>query len=316
MPVIVRKLIQLVVVFVAVTFFTVLLISLIPGKPEQVVIPFGTDASRAAFRHDVGLDKPLPVRYAKWLGDFVRGDMGNRYSSTGKRPNGPPIKSAIPVSLLLLLYSQVFSLAIAVPLGVFSAFRANSKVDRFINTSAFGMIAIPNFALALVLSYYVGVKLGWVPPQGYVKFTDNPVEHLKRMVLPVIALSIGQIAVYMRLLRSDMVATLQEDFILMAKSKGISNRRVLWRHALRPSSLTLLTVAGLQVGALIGGAIVIEYLFSIPGMGFYIGSAIAERQYIALQSAIAVVAVGFVLINFFIDFLYNVLDPRIRERTT
>jgi peptide/nickel transport system permease protein len=142
------------------------------------------------------------------------------------------------------------------------------------------------------------------------------VKHIKTMALPTITLAVGQIAVYMRLLRSDMIQTLQEDYILMAKAKGISNRRVLWRHALRPSSLTLLTVAGLQVGALIGGAVIIEFLFGIPGMGKLIGTAIGERQYIALQSAIAVVAIGYVLVNFVIDFLYNVLDPRIRERRT
>jgi peptide/nickel transport system permease protein len=315
LPIIVRKLIQLVVVFLVVTFFTVLLISLIPGKPEQVQIPFGTDAQRQQFRKDVGLDKPLPVRYVKWLGNFVHGDLGNRYQPSGKRPVGPEIADAIPVSLLLMLYAQVLSLLIAIPVGVFTAYRAGTRLDRAVNTTAFGMIAIPNFALALVLAYYVGVKLHWVPPEGYVSIGHGIVKHMKTMALPTITLAVGQIAVYMRLLRSDMIQTLQEDYILMAKAKGISNRRVLWRHALRPSSLTLLTVAGLQVGALIGGTVVIEFLFGIPGMGKLIGTAIGERQYVALQSAIAVVAIGYVLVNFFIDFLYNVLDPRIRERT-
>jgi peptide/nickel transport system permease protein len=136
------------------------------------------------------------------------------------------------------------------------------------------------------------------------------------MVAPVMALSLGQIAVYMRLLRSDLVATLQEDFILMAKSKGISNSRVLWRHALRPSSLTLLTVAGLSTGNLIGGALVVEALLRIPGMGSVIGEAILKRQYVALQSSVALIAIGFVLLNFLIDYLYQVLDPRIRERSS
>jgi len=144
----------------------------------------------------------------------------------------------------------------------------------------------------------------------------NLVEHFKSMVVPVIALSLGQIAVYMRLLRSDLVATLQEDFILMAKSKGISNARVLWRHALRPSSLTLLTVAGLNVGTLIGGTVVVEYLLGIPGIGLQLGQSIFARQYVKLQSLVALIAIVFVLINFLIDFLYTVLDPRIRERAS
>jgi peptide/nickel transport system permease protein len=310
-----RRIIQLVVVFVVVTFFTVLLISLVPGKPEQVVIPFDNkeQTQRKAFRHDNNLDDHLVVQWAKWAGKFVKGDFGNYYGSTGKRPVGTEIKSALPVSLLLMLYTQVFSLIIAVPTAVWAAYRNGKWIDKILSTTAFGFISVPNFAVALLLSYYVGVKLGWVPAQGYTRITEDPVQHFKTMVIPVIALSLGQIAVYMRLLRTDLIRTLQEDFILMAKAKGISDRRVLWRHALRPSSLTLLTVAGLNVGTLIGGAVVIEYLLNIPGMGYLIGYAIAARQYIALQSAVAVIAIGFVLVNFLIDFLYTVLDPRIRE---
>jgi len=145
--------------------------------------------------------------------------------------------------------------------------------------------------LALILSYWVGVKLHWLPSQGYVHPTDDFVGHLRSMALPAISLAVGQIAAYMRLLRSDMIATLQEDFILMAKAKGITNRRILWRHALRPSSLTLLTVAGLQIGALIGGTVVIEVIFGIPGMGTLLYTAIAERQFVMLQSLVVVIAI-------------------------
>jgi peptide/nickel transport system permease protein len=175
------------------------------------------------------------------------------------------------------------------------------------------MLAIPNFALALVLSYYLGVQLGWLPVNGYVAPADDIGDHLRYMAMPAISLAVGQIAVYMRLLRSDMIATLQEDFITMAKSKGISPSRVLWRHALRPSSLTLLTVAGLNVGTLIGGAVIVEVIFSLPGIGTLLFEAIQARQYIALQSLVAIIAVGYVLINFLVDVLYAVLDPRIRH---
>ena len=164
-----------------------------------------------------------------------------------------------------------------------------------------------------MLAYYVGVELGWLPVSGYVKPSEDFVEHLRRMAMPAISLAVGQIAVYMRLLRSDMIATLQEDFITMAKSKGVSPRRVLWRHALRPSSLTLLTVAGLNVGTLIGGAVIIEVIFSMPGMGTLLYEAIQARQYVALQSIVAIVAIGYVLVNFIVDILYSVLDPRIRH---
>jgi peptide/nickel transport system permease protein len=223
------------------------------------------------------------------------------------------VRDSLPVSLQLMVEAQVLALIIAIPLGVFTAYRAGSRFDKSANATAFGLLAIPNFALALVLAYYVGVRWGWLPVSGYVKPSEDLVEHLRRMAMPAIALAVGQIAVYMRLLRSDMIATLQEDFITMAKSKGISPSRVLWRHALRPSSLTLLTVAGLNVGVLIGGAVIIEVIFSLPGIGTLLFEAINARQYIALQSLVAIIAVGYVLINFFVDVLYAVLDPRIRH---
>jgi peptide/nickel transport system permease protein len=313
-----QRILQLVVVFIVVTFFTVWLISLVPGKPEVVVIPFDNpkQTQRAAFRHDNGLDKPLPERWVKWAGRFIKGDFGNYYGSTGKDPVKPHITSAAPISALLILYTQIFSLLVAVPLAIWAAYKSGSRLDKLLNAGAFGCISMPSFAVVLILTYYLGVKLHWLPASGYTHLTDDPVKHFKSMVIPVIALSIGQIAVYMRLLRSDLVATLQEDFILMAKAKGISNGRVLWRHALRPSSLTLLTVAGLSIGTAIGGTLVVEYLLGIPGMGYLIGQAVLARQYVALQSAVALIAIFFVLLNFLIDYLYNILDPRIRERRT
>ena len=217
------------------------------------------------------------------------------------------------MSLLLILYVQVFSLSVAVPLAIWAAYKSGSRLDKLLNAGAFGCISLPAFATVLILTYYLGVQNELLPTEGYVPFGESPAEHFKSLAIPVLALSLGQIAVYMRLLRSDLVATLQEDFILMAKSKGISNRRVLWRHALRPSSLTLVTIAGLQIGTLIGGTVVIEVLFNIKGMGYLIFESILTRQYLTLQSCVAIVAVGFVLINALLDILYTTLDPRIRH---
>jgi peptide/nickel transport system permease protein len=313
MSLLVKKIALLLVVVIAVTFFTALLSAALPGDPAEVVIPFGSEEMREQFREDNGLDEPVPVRYVKWLGRFLTGDLGKLYSPSSTEEVSDRVGQSLPVSLQLMVYAQVFALVFAIPLGIWTAQRARSKTDRAVNAVAFGLIAVPNFALGLVLAYYVGVVLNWVPPTGYVEFGEDPVEHFRRMVLPTISLGLGQVAIYMRLLRSDMIATLQEDFILMARAKGISPRRVLWRHALRPSSLTLLTVAALNVGALIGGAVVIEQVFAIPGIGYQIALAIGARQYIALQSMVAIIAIGYVLINFFIDFLYTVLDPRIRK---
>lgn len=318
MLVLARKLAQLAVVFVVVTFFTVCLMSLVPGNPEDVVIPFDASPGEqitADFRAENNLDRSLPVQWAKWAGKFVTGDLGYIYNSSDKIPVSDGLKAGAPVSALLILYSQVLALGVAIPLAVWAAYRSGKAVDKALNTVMFGFISLPNFAVALTLSYLLGVKLGWVPTRGYTGPTEDLVEHVKSMVVPVIALSLGPIAVYMRLLRSDLVATLQEDFILMARSKGISDGRVLWRHALRPSSLTLLTVAGLNIGTAIGGTLVVEYLFGIPGLGMQVGAAIFGRQYVQLQSLVAVIAIAFVLLNFLIDYLYTVLDPRIREHS-
>jgi peptide/nickel transport system permease protein len=313
-----RRLLQLTVVFVVVTFFTVWLISLVPGDPAVVVIPFDDpeETQRTQFREDNNLDRALPVQWGLWAKDFLTGDFGNYYTSTGTSPVSDRISSNMPVSLLLILYVQVFSLLVAVPLAVWAAYRSGSRMDKLFNAGAFGCISLPGFAVVLILTYYLGVQLDLLPTEGYTRITEDVGEHFRSMVIPVIALSLGQIAVYLRLLRSDLVATLQEDFILMAKAKGISNSRVLWRHALRPSSLTLLTVTGLSIGTLIGGALVVEFLMRIPGMGSLIGEAVLTRQYIALQSSVALIAIGFVLLNFLIDYLYTVLDPRIRERAS
>ena len=313
MRMIVRRLAHLLVVLFFVTLFVALLTSMLPGDPVDAIAGFATDDQKETLRDNLGLDDSVVVQYGRWIGDFVTGDFGDYYSVTGSRPVLDRVRDSLPVSLQLMIEAQVLALLIAIPLGVVTAYRAGSRFDRSANATLFGMLAIPNFALALVLSYYLGVQLGWLPVNGYVAPADDIGDHLRYMAMPAISLAVGQIAVYMRLLRSDMIATLQEDFITMAKSKGISPSRVLWRHALRPSSLTLLTVAGLNVGTLIGGAVIVEVIFSLPGIGTLLFEAIQARQYIALQSLVAIIAVGYVLINFLVDVLYAVLDPRIRH---
>jgi peptide/nickel transport system permease protein len=313
LPLILRRLGHLAVVLFLVTLFVALLTAMLPGDPVDAIAGFASPEQKEALREDLGLDDPVWVQYGRWISDFVTGDLGGYYSVTGERPVMDRVSDSLPVSLQLMIYAQVLALVIAIPAGVYTAYRAGTRTDKVANATAFGALAIPNFAIALVLAYYVGVELGWLPVSGYVKPSEDFVEHLRRMAMPAISLAIGQVAVYMRLLRSDMIATLQEDFITMAKSKGVSPRRVLWRHALRPSSLTLLTVAGLNVGTLIGGAVIIEVIFSMPGVGTLLYEAIQARQYIALQSIVAIVAVGYVLVNFMVDVLYSVLDPRIRH---
>jgi len=327
------KLGRLILVVVVVTFLTQVLTSLVPGNLEDILAPCSEtptstgevtpaqqdaiDACKevhAKIRSEAGLDKNIFARYGMWLGNFVRGDLGQRYSSTtSSQPVGPEVKRALPISLELMLWAQLLALAIAIPLGVIAAYRPGKIIDRIISAGAFALLAMPAFALGLILAAYLGAQADLLPVLGYANWSAGVWEHLKYLVIPIIALSAGQIAVYLRLLRSDLIATLQQDFIAMAKAKGLSPRRILWRHALRPSSLTLLTVAGLQTGALIGGAVVIEVIFGIPGLGSMLGAAILKRQYIEMQSLVAIVAIIFVLVNFLVDYLYNILDPRLRH---
>jgi peptide/nickel transport system permease protein len=313
--VILKKLGQLVVTVILVTLFASLLLELLPGDPVEVLIPSGSDEQRAELREKLNLDESFAVRYSAWLGDFATGDLGNYYTVSSDRPVADRLWDALPVSLLLMLYAQVLALLIAIPLGVLTAYRKGTWFDRMSNTSAFAMLAIPNFALGFVLQYYLGVKLGWFKTSGYAAPSENLVEHFQYMILPTITLAVGQVAIYMRLLRSDMIATLQQDFILMAKAKGLKAKRILFRHALRPSSLTLLTVAGLNVGTLIGGALIVEVVFALPGMGLMLFEAIGKRQIVAFQSMVAVIAILYILVNFAVDILYTVLDPRIRHAT-
>jgi len=308
-----RKLLQLVITVILVTLFASFLLELLPGDPVEVLVPFGSDEQRQVVREETGLDQPFVIRYGQWLGGFATGDLGNYYTVSSSRPVADRVVDALPPTVLLMVYAQVLALIIAIPVGVLAAYKQGTWFDRLSNTSAFAMLAIPTFALGFVLQYYVGVKLGWADTGGYKAIGEDPAGHVRSMILPTITLAVGQVAVYMRLLRSDMIATLQQDFITMAKAKGITTKRILFRHALRPSSLTLLTVAGLNIGTLIGGALIIEVVFNIPGLGYLMGEAIATRQIVAFQSIVAIIAIFYVFVNFCVDILYTVLDPRIRH---
>jgi len=327
MRMIARRLVRLVVVVVLATLFTFSLLRLMPGSPAEAAIPFGTAAQRAQFNRDNGLDKPFLEQYTTWLGNLAHGDFGKDYATNV--PVSEKLQGALPVSLQLMLYAQILALLVAIPLGVLTAYRAGTKTDTTVNVGAFALLALPSFVLALALAYFVGVQLqphipglGQIPAGGYEpgwlewafgKPTGDLGAHFATMLLPTISLAAGLVAVYMRLLRSDMIATLQENFITMARAKGLSDQRILWRHAFKPSSLTLLTVAGLNFGTLVGGAVAVEIIFGIPGIGTQIYEAISTRQYVELQSYIAIIAIGYVLINFVIDSLYVTLDPRIRR---
>jgi peptide/nickel transport system permease protein len=306
-----NKVLQLVVVLLVVTFLTFLLINLLPGGPETVVSFGASEEQIQEFRDQYALDDPLLVRYGRWLGSAGTGDLGDSYVKNTSVTE--LIGQRITPTLQLMAYATILSLVIAVPLGVLAAYKQNTAFDRIANTTAFGLLSIPNFILAVLLVFIFALRLGWLPATGYVPLGEDPAEHFKHMVLPSFSLAAGQIAVYMRLLRTDMIATLQEDFIGVARAKGMPTRRILIQHALRPSSFSLLTVAAINVGTLIGGTIVIERIFAIPGLGSLIVEAIFTRDYLVVQGAVVLIAVAFVVVNFLVDILYAIIDPRIRH---
>jgi len=309
----VRRGALLLLVLVATTFFTAMLTSFVRGDAVDALAPTGTPELKAQLRHELHLDVPVLSRYGAWLGDFVHGDLGKLYNGTTSTTEvSDSVRRTLPTSIKLMAASQILALLIALPLGVVTAYKAGSLFDKAMNSTAFALLAVPNFVIALLLIYFLGVQLQLYPVRWDKSLTGLN-GTLQNYLLPTISLAAGQVAVYMRLLRSDMIATLQEDYITMAKAKGMSSSRILWRHALRPSSLTLLTVAGLNVGTLIGGAVVIEFIFGVPGLGFEIQSAVASHQYAALQSYVAIIAVAYIAVNALIDILYSVLDPRIRR---
>jgi peptide/nickel transport system permease protein len=231
--------------------------------------------------------------------------------------NGEPVtdalKQRLPVTIELLVLSQILALALAIPIGVLAARRPNGIFDKASTAVGFVFLAIPPFVFAFVLIGIFAVGLHWTPATGYTGLTENPAENLRSLILPALALAAGEVAVFSRLLRTDLMATLQEDYIMMAKAKGLTSRRIMWRHAFRPSLFSLITVLGLRMGALIGGAIILESVFVINGIGLYAIKAISNRDYIPLQGAIIVVATGYVFINFGVDLFYAVIDPRIRH---
>ncbi|MEZ5409231.1 MAG: ABC transporter permease [Acidimicrobiales bacterium] len=316
-----RRIMGIVPIMLVVSFLVFGLMASLPGDPAiNILGPSATPDAVEQVRTELGLDQPFFNRYGDWLGDLVMGDLGT--SVQRRQPVAEGIGQSITPSLQLMAYSVILASLLAFPLGVYAAYKQGRRPDRVINTVMLGFFAVPNFVIAVNLVLFLaigglsvfGTRLGLkiLPGAGYVEFGEDPVEHFKRMLLPALSLALGQSAVFMRLLRSDMIGTLRLPFIDLARSKGLSTNRILWRHALRPSMFTLLTVMGFSVGALIGGAIITEVIFTMPGIGSFMLESITRRDYISVQGGTLVIATLYILTLVMVDFLYLALDPRLR----
>lgn len=309
---VVRRILAILPVLLAVSLLTFLIASLLPGDLAFVILgDQATPENVAALRHDMGLDQPLWWRYLSWLGHVLQGDLGRSFR-TGQTVL-QAVSERIPVSFELMLMAEFIGLLIGVPLAIACAARAGGAFDRFMTGGAFAMLSMPSFLVAILLIYLFAVELHWLPATGYVPFTEEPLANLRFFVLPALTLALAEWPGIMRVLRSDMIATLQEDYIALAKAKGLKPSRILFVHALKPSSLTLVTVTGINIGRLLGGTLIVESIFALPGIGRLLVGAIYTRDLVILQGVVLLVASGFVVVNFIVDMLYAVLDPRIRH---
>jgi peptide/nickel transport system permease protein len=288
-----------------------LLVHLIPGDVAQVLLGTqATDQQLETLRRSFGLDRPLPVQYVDWLGHVMRGDLGVSFRTN--RPVLPDLVNRFGVTLQLTLLSLLVALVVAIPLGVASAANRGQVSDAASRLLALLGLSVPNFWLATLLILFVSLVLHWLPPVGYVSLLDNPWLGLQTLILPAIALGTAVAAFIMRMVRSSLLEVLRQDYIRTARAKGLRDQTVLYAHALRNAFIPVLTVIGVQIGYLLGGAVIIESIFSLPGMGRFLLDSINNRDYSIVQGGVLVIALIFSLVNLGVDLLYGWLDPRIR----
>ena len=314
---IVRRLLMMVPVLLIVTGVLFLLREATPGDPASVQIGQESELNKAeyqatlkALRARYDLDKPLPVQYALWVGKASVGNLGRSYRSN--QPVREAIAERLPVTLELGLMSLMLSWIIAVPAGVVAARNRNKLQDLVANIIGLLGLSLPNIWVAFILIYVFAVRLGWVPPSGYVRFTEDPVRNLESLVLPVITLGTGAAAVVMRLTRSSLLEVIAQDYIRTARAKGLRERTILFRHGMRNAMIPIATIVGLELGGLIGGTFIIEQIFSLPGMGKLAVDAIFARDYPIVQGVLLITTLAYLFANFAVDMAYGILDPRIR----
>ena len=314
------RILRMIPVFFLVTFASFALLNILPGDAADAILG-GADGSmdnpesiveaRNELRIELGLDRPIIVRYFSWLGGVLQGDFGESYVQIA--PVWELLMERLPVTIELLILAQSLALLIALPIGVYSALRADKTVDRLISTVTFGIVAMPPFLMAILLVFVFAVAWQMLPASGYFPIDEGLGRNLYHYILPATVIGLLEAPVLLRVLRVDLIATLQEDYIALAKAKGMSTGYILFRHALRPSSFTLVTVLGLQFGFLISGTVIIEQIFSLPGMGKLILDAIDNRDSMLLQGGVTLIAIAYVAINLAVDMLYAVLDPRVGQ---
>jgi peptide/nickel transport system permease protein len=288
---------------------------LLPGDPARVMAGVDADESGLeAVRDKYGLNDPIPVQYLRWLALAARGDLGE--SIRTRIPVAATVAQKLPITIELAVLSLLLAVAIAIPMGVLSAVRKNTVWDYLANGISLSGVSIPNFWLGILLILLFSVSLGWLPASGFVPFWEHPLRNLERMLMPAAVLGTRAAAVLMRQTRTAVIEALSSDYVRTAWAKGLAERPVVLRHALRNSLIPVVTVMGILAGELMGGAVVTELIFVVPGFGRLILEAVFQRDYPMVQGVILITAGGFVLINLLVDVSYSLLNPRIRVKGT
>lgn len=308
------RLLLLVPVLFIVSIVTFGLVEMVPGDPAQQVLgPNSPPEEYFRVREELGLDRSWLSRYGDWLGNTLKGDLGKNLV-VPIEDVWTKLSRAFPVSIQLALMAVSMALIVALPVAMYSAYKQGSRLDRLFTGTAFGLISVPSFLAGILIIFIFAIRFRWFPDQLWARPTERGwATNLKHAFLPALTIALSEIAVFTRLLRADLIATLQDDFVLAAKAKGMTARHIMLREALRPSSFSLITLAGVSLGRLIAGTVIVEQLFSLPGLGRVVVDGATKSDYTLVQGGVLFIATIYVLINFLIDILYGVLDPRIRR---
>ena len=308
-----RRLLSLIPVLLGVSIIVFFLVRLIPGSALQMYLGTQVEATpeqMEELRRIFGEDKPIPVLYIEWFGRLLHGDLG--YSLRTGRQVLPDILQRLPLSFELTVFALFLALLIGIPLGIIGAVKKNPILDIVIRITGLLGLSLPQFWLASLMVIAFSSFRGFIPMGNYIPFIQAPLENIRMMLLPSLAIGIGLAAVIMRYMRNSMLEVMQMDYIRTAQAKGLKRKIVIFRHALKNAILPVITVAGFNTGYLLGGAIVIEEVFALPGMGRLVLYAIYQRDYPLIQGIVLIIALMFVLINLLTDLLYAAIDPRIR----
>ncbi len=310
------RLARLATVLLAVTASSFLLLNLIPGDPTVTLLgPAAGDAhAKAELTQQLGLGHSIPVRYVTWLGHAVQGDFGRSYFTQDTVVRS--ISERLPLTIELMGMAEVIALGVAIPLALIAAARANRWFDKASGAVTLALLGMPPFILGILLIYVFAVHWHLFPSSGqtpWFHIGNGVVATPRSLLLPAITLAGSQLAVFSRVLRADLLQTLRSDFILAARAKGIPTRRIMTHHALRPSLFSVMTLAVLSLGALVGGSVIVENIFALPGMGRLIVTSIFKRDYLIVQASVVLVAVIFVVLTSLLEILYVVVDPRTRR---